>query len=837
MLSSNSNSSQSDSTVNNKSLTVNIDHYPFEQTYNQNDLNGNYTGFLPVTVTATGVPNYTKFYADIDGQIFQQPIQYDGKYKFVLKNDGSGLMPQYIQDQNTNNYDLNIKIKPESNTATLTIDDTVLNIIRNNPLYHGILTLPDRDLNAVTLFNTNGKDYATALEIDLSNVTLPNMKSGTVITKNAIYDVVNNDGNNDDIEFEEQNTPTPTPHLLLKKRDPLLRDDPMEDDSEVNLGSFTVNVPPPKINSPTTNNGFYKFNDNWNALTEGSSEDHDIIIQVPNTTETLTATQNNHTYTPSQGNVGFSSVTVEVPQPSVESTKTVTITENKTITITPSSNYDSIGQLEIITNIPSDVINQTLATITSNGTYTPGVNYSGFNSFTVNVPQPSIQSNKQITLTNNNSTVTIRPDNNYDALDEITITTNVPTTDTTINNQNVNSNNLITSNGFYAPDNQHTGFNAFTVAVPIQDNKTVNVNGAVGQTFSIFPDAGYEGLKKTTFHVIAPAYQSKTITSNGTYTPDANYDGFSSVTVNVSSSSTPKQISTLKLGSDGESVNTSSFTSVSSNGTFTVTPGDYIDEESNNTKYGFWILSYLIRNNSCWICLTNVYRKSNSSTVTVTNNSDVTAYYYVYNQRDVYFMDASSIIAYGNGSTFMSQTVGSSFDINTSNQNNIDLYPIDPSDPQYYTPPSFSLDCFTLPGGGNQQPDIPNVPTPPPPEQPMVYATQCELINPIEQEGVTSDFSDFSKIAPQASAYVDVNYIGVLIEENTNLYRFTLINGPSPVSPSLSDLTGAWLATIQNLDYTKLFVPSQDSDSRWEFDSSQYGEIPKDEIELVGLPN
>lgn len=368
------------------------------------------------------------------------------------------------------------------------------------------------------------------------------MKSGTVVSKNGIYDVVNNDGNNDDIEFEEQNTPTPTPQLLLKKRDPLLRDDPMGDDSEENLGSFTVNVPPPKINSPTTNNGFYKFNNDWNALIQGSSEDHDLIIQVPNTTETLTATQNKHTYTPTQGNVGFSSVTVEVPQPSVESTQTVNITENTTTIVTPSSGYDSIGRLEITTAIPSQVNNQTLSTITENGNYTPENGYSGFNSFTVNVPQPSIQQNKSITL-NSNETVTINPDTNYDALGQITITTEVPTTDTVINNQNVNNRNLITRNGFYAPDSQHTGFNAFTVAVPLQKDKNINVNGKQGQTIVWTPDAGYAGFEKTTIKVIPPAFQTKTITSNGTYYPDSNYDGFSSIVVNVPSSSS----SSIKL--------------------------------------------------------------------------------------------------------------------------------------------------------------------------------------------------------------------------------------------------------------------------------------------------
>lgn len=815
MLSSNSSSDQSGSTVNNKLLAVNIDHYPFEQTYDQNDLNINwnpdtqkYTGFLPVTVKATGVPSYTSFYADVDGQLFEQPIQYNGKYKFILKDDGpfaTGLMPQYMQDQNSNSYDIYINIPNggESitpNTATLTIDDSVLNVIRNNPLYNGILTLPDRDLNTLTLFNTNGKNYATALEIDLSNVTLPNLKKGIIINQQGEWNVVNNDGNNDDIEFEKDNTPTP--QLLLRKKDPLLRDDPMEDDSETILGSFIVNIPAPKINSPTTNNGFYKFNNNWNALTEGSSEDHDLIIQVPNTTETLTATQNNHTYTPTQGNVGFSSVTVEVPQPSVESTKTVTITENKTTTITPSSGYDSIGQLEIITNIPSDVNNQTLATITSNGTYTPDADYSGFNSFTVNVPQPSIQQNKSITL-NSNSTVTINPDNNYDALGQITITTEVPTTDTVINNQNVNSNNLITSNGFYAPDSQHTGFNAFTVAVPLQKDKNINVNGKQGQTIVWTPDAGYAGFEKTTIRVIPPAFQTKTITSNGTYYPDSNYDGFSSVTVNVPSSGRLK-VKYINFEGDGEGedqlLSNFSLTEELTQNNFVT--GSYMtigDFGTSDSPY----ISYNIR-----------YMKA-------TTFSDLKYGPKWYSKISDYITDEGGgiqITLYGNNSNqLVSAFVGEALTISSQN-----------------------FDLSDLPGdGGSEEPDEPDYPV-----QPVVYAETCELIDPIEQEGVTLDFHlDFSKIAPQASAYVDANYIGVLIEENTSLYRFTLINRPSPVSPSLSDLTGAWLATTTNINnYSKLIIPGQDYNPKWEFDSNyfatyHYAEIPKDEIELVGLTN
>lgn len=420
------------------------------------------------------------------------------------------------------------------------------------------------------------------------------MKSGTVVSKNGIYDVVNNDGNNDDIEFEEQNTPTPTPQLLLKKRDPLLRDDPMGDDSEVNLGSFTVNIPPPKINTPTTNNGFYKFNNDWNALTEGSSEDHDLIIQVPNTTETLTVTQNNQTYTPTQGNIGFRSVAVQVPELSVETTKTVNITENTTTVITPSDNYDSIGRLEITTDVPSQVNNQNLTTITRNGTYTPDSGYSGFNSFTVNVPQPSIQQNKSITLTNNQTGIIIPPDNGFDAFDQITVNVAVPTNDTVINNQNVNNNNLITSNGFYTPDSQHTGFNAFTVAIPLQKDKNIDVNGKLGQTIIFTPDAGYAGFEQTRITVIPPSYQTKTITSNGTYTPDSDYDGFSSVTVNVPSSGKSKVKSiflyhyeteiTESLSSFSRSNQLSSESIITSGSYLTITESGIFDEDEGTAE-------------------------------------------------------------------------------------------------------------------------------------------------------------------------------------------------------------------------------------------------------------
>lgn len=58
----------------------------------------------------------------------------------------------------------------ESNTATLSLDNTSIDLVQTQ--YRGHLELPDRDLNPVVQFNTNGYNYATALDIDVSNVDI-----------------------------------------------------------------------------------------------------------------------------------------------------------------------------------------------------------------------------------------------------------------------------------------------------------------------------------------------------------------------------------------------------------------------------------------------------------------------------------------------------------------------------------------------------------------------------------------------------------------------------------------------------------------------------------------
>lgn len=70
----------------------------------------------------------------------------------------------------------------------------------------------------------------------------------------------------------------------------------------------------------------------------------------------------------------------------------------------------------------------------------------------------------------------------------------------------------------------------FTVNVtPTLQTKTITSNG------SYTPDTGYDGFSGVTVNVPSEScsLQTKTVNSNGTYTPDSGYDGFSEFTVDV----------------------------------------------------------------------------------------------------------------------------------------------------------------------------------------------------------------------------------------------------------------------------------------------------------------
>ena len=234
----------------------------------------------------------------------------------------------------------------------------------------GTLNLPSvlPALNTATAFNANGKDYATGVSIDLSELTYyPSMPMAQFNNGNGgnIINITENnsrstfeelDGNRKDIEYiTTPENPAPAPlmrSIVLQKSKGKTRD---ATTSNI-VGYIDVNIPPPNINQTIRNNGYYNFNSDWTALVEGTEQNHKLDIQVPADTTTKTITINSignnqsTTYNASTDNVdGYSSITI------VNNTLSAVPLEDKTVeynlglnipnTITPSSGYYGINRV------------------------------------------------------------------------------------------------------------------------------------------------------------------------------------------------------------------------------------------------------------------------------------------------------------------------------------------------------------------------------------------------------------------------------------------------------------------------------------------------------------
>ena len=189
---------------------------------------------------------------------------------------------------------------------------------------------------------------------------------------------------------------------------------------------------------------------------------------------------------------------------------------------------DSVINVDVSGDVP--VLESKSITINSNGSQNvlPSSGYDGLSSvsLSVNVPVPSIEIGKSERITTN-GIIDITPDTGYDALESVRVNVAVP---------NGTETKSITSNGTYTPTSPNIGFSSVTVNVPepkIQVNKTLATITTNGDSV-VIPSTGYDAMQKVTFSVNVPnGTQTKTITSNGTYTPTSPNIGFSSVTVNV----------------------------------------------------------------------------------------------------------------------------------------------------------------------------------------------------------------------------------------------------------------------------------------------------------------
>lgn len=142
---------------------------------------------------------------------------------------------------------------------------------------------------------------------------------------------------------------------------------------------------------------------------------------------------------------------------------------------------------------------------------------------------------KTKTITKNNTTTTITPDEGFDGMEQVTIKTQIP-----IQNEKSES---ITENGNYTinVDEGYEGLKKVKVdvqveGIPVQETKTETIvdNGS----YTILPDEGFEAIGNVTVDVNIPIQDTKSleITKNGSYTisADEEYEGMKQVDVVVS---------------------------------------------------------------------------------------------------------------------------------------------------------------------------------------------------------------------------------------------------------------------------------------------------------------
>lgn len=161
---------------------------------------------------------------------------------------------------------------------------------------------------------------------------------------------------------------------------------------------------------------------------------------------------------------------------------------------------------------------------------------------------------KTATVTKNNTSTTVRPDDGYVGLDRVVVKTEIPMGSKTVD---------IDMNGQYGitPDDGYEGMDyvEVNVNIPIQDSKDVEYTN--NGSYSVVVDDGFEGLKKVNVDVNLPIQSRKSIniTENGSYSvsKDADYVGLNKVAIYVD----------IPIQEEKELL-------IKSKGTYTITPDD-----------------------------------------------------------------------------------------------------------------------------------------------------------------------------------------------------------------------------------------------------------------------
>lgn len=206
----------------------------------------------------------------------------------------------------------------------------------------------------------------------------------------------------------------------------------------------------------------------------------------------------------------------------------ITITQNGLIVITPDAEYDGIGEIRIVTDVPQAAANLQYKEVeyTQNGEYTvlPDEDYDGMTEVAISVSVPATpdrydegyadgEAAQKAKLT----TTTLTQNDTYTRTDGWSaITVNVPQTGQTINNQDktVSINDLTYNNGHYTGQTEVSADSGYTGLGTVTVNTDIDAAAAITEG---------ENIQKAKL-------SSTSFTQNDTYT---NADGWSAITVNV----------------------------------------------------------------------------------------------------------------------------------------------------------------------------------------------------------------------------------------------------------------------------------------------------------------
>ena len=293
------------------------------------------------------------------------------------------------------------------------------------------------------------------------------------------------------------------------------------------------------------------------------------VSAVPTETKKITA---NGTYSPSAGKY-FSSVEVAIAgdTPTYQS-KTV-YPSTSVQTVTADSGYDALSDVTV------NAIQTETKSVTSNGTYKP-TSGKYFSSVTVNVPSKTFNTQTK-TVTPTESTQTVSPDNGYNGLSTVTVNpisstyigSAVPKKGATTITPNSNSQTAISS-GTYATGN-------ITVSAVPTETKSITANGT-------YTPSNGKYFSSVNVNVVGDAFdiQSKSITpteSEQIVTPDAGYDGLSSVTVGAISSTyigsgvTRKSAATITPSESAQTIAANQY--LTGIQTISAIPSDYVGSD------------------------------------------------------------------------------------------------------------------------------------------------------------------------------------------------------------------------------------------------------------------